>query len=120
VTASPKPAAAASIRISFGHDQSDLSAAGSDAIKGLIKTATASGVTGFTITAYADGAADDPSSGRRLSLARAMAARKALLDSGVPSNQITVRALGGRVGDGPPDRVDIATGNAAGTPIGSQ
>jgi outer membrane protein OmpA-like peptidoglycan-associated protein len=108
-----KPAAPASIRLLFARDQTDLNSAGIEAIKTLIKTASS---TGITVSAYADGAADDPSSGRRLSLARATAVRKALLDSGVPSNQITVRALGGRVGDGPPDRVDIITGNATGTP----
>lgn len=114
--AKPVPASAASIRISFPHEQSSLTAAGAEAIKGLVRTVAVGGVTGFTVTGYADGSADDPSSGRRLSLARAMAARGALLEAGIPSNQITVRALGGRVGDGPPDRVDIATGNPTGTP----
>ncbi len=115
-----KQPAAINVRILFARAQTDLNPAGIEAIKGLIKSTAAGGATGFTVSAYADGAADDPSSGRRLSLARAQAARAALIDNGVPSNQITVRALGGRVGEGPPDRVDIVTGNATGTPTGSQ
>ena len=111
-----KQPAAASIRILFARDQSELNPAGIDAVKGLIKTASAGDAAGFTVSAYADGVADDPSSGRRLSLARARAARAALIDNGIPSSQITVRALGGRVGEGPPDRVDIVAGNATGTP----
>ena len=117
VAAAPKPAVA-SIRVPFGPDQTELSTDGAAAIKELVHAASDSGVSSYNVAAYADGSADDPSSGRRLSLARALAARAALMGNGIPSSHINVRALGGRVGDGPPDRVDISTGSAtqAGSP----
>ena len=60
--------------------------------------------------AYAAGSAEDPSTPRRLSLARALAARAVLLHEGVASTRIYVRALGAS-GSGaaglPPDRVEV-------------
>ena len=44
---------------------------------------------------------------RRLSLKRALVVRQILIDDGVPSERIDVRALGGTDDDGPPDRVDV-------------
>lgn len=106
-------AVAANVRVPFAADQSELSPDGQAAIKGLIATTSATGPASFTIVAYAAGKDGDPSAARRLSLARAMAARGALLGNGVPSGRITVRALGGQAGDGPADRVDIAAVTSA-------
>jgi outer membrane protein OmpA-like peptidoglycan-associated protein len=112
----PPPApAVASVRLPFATDQTDLGPDGAAAIKGLIDAAAANGSTTYTVVAYAAGTPDDPSNARRLSLARALAARSALIGSGVPSSRITVRALGSQAGGGPPDRVDISTG-ASNTP----
>ncbi len=105
----PKPATA-SIRIPFAADQSELDKDGTAAIQGLIETAYTNGTPSFTVIAYAAGKPDDPSSARRLSLARATAARDTLLSNGVPSRRINVRALVSQAGGGPPDRVDISTG----------
>jgi len=44
---------------------------------------------------------------RRLSLSRALAVRAFLIDQGVRSTRLDVRALGDKTGDGPADRVDI-------------
>lgn len=60
------------------------------------------------LTAYADAPGDSPSRSRRLSLSRALAVRSYLIEQGVRSTRIDVRALGNAVQDGPADRVDIA------------
>ena len=46
---------------------------------------------------------------RRLSLSRALQVRSYLIDQGVRSTRIDVRALGANVPSGPADRVDIKT-----------
>ena len=110
----PQPApeapkqAAANLRIAFAVDQTDLNKEGAAALEGLLHAAYEGGPPAFTIVAYAAGTPEDPSSARRISLARAMAARNALMNEGVPSRRITVRALGSQAAGGPPDRVDIS------------
>lgn len=47
------------------------------------------------------------SDARRLSLSRALAVRAFLVEQGVRSTRIDVRALGERESDQPPDRVDV-------------
>ena len=59
------------------------------------------------LLAYADGDAANISKARRLSLSRAFEVRKVLMDFGVRSTRIEVRALGNkRDGNDPIDRVD--------------
>lgn len=59
------------------------------------------------IMSYASAADESVSRARRLSLSRALAVRTFLIDKGVPSTRIDVRALGSDVGDGPADRIDV-------------
>jgi outer membrane protein OmpA-like peptidoglycan-associated protein len=59
------------------------------------------------LKAYAGGTNDSSSSARRLSLSRALAVRAFLIESGVRSTRIDVRALGRAADSGPPDRVDM-------------
>ena len=59
------------------------------------------------LLAYAEGDEDNASKARRLSLSRALAVRSYLIDQGVRSTRIEVRALGNKVPEGPPDRVDV-------------
>jgi outer membrane protein OmpA-like peptidoglycan-associated protein len=108
----PKPATA-SLRIPFAADQTELGKDGVVAVQGMLQSAYATGAPAFTIVAYAAGSTDDPSSARRISLARALSTRGALMAEGVPSRRITVRALGSQAGGGPPDRVDIGTAPSA-------
>lgn len=60
------------------------------------------------IIAYAAGTADSASQARRLSLSRALAVRAYLIEKGVASTRLDVRALGHQTDGGSPDRVDIA------------
>lgn len=104
------------LRITFGKDRSDLSpaaVAAIEAVAGQVK-----GTPGaLDITAYAAGVPDDPSTPRRLSLARALAVRAVLLHEGIESPRIYVRAMGASAAPGDPatapaDRVDLVQENA--------
>lgn len=59
------------------------------------------------LLAYAGRAGDSASQARRLSLSRALAARSKLIEKGIRSTRIDVRALGNKSAGGPEDRVDI-------------
>ena len=102
-------AATANLRIPFAAGETAVSKDGITALQGLLHTAYATGAPVFTVVAYAAGLKDDPSAARRISLARALSTRDALMTEGVPSRRINVRALGSQAGDGPPDRVDVGT-----------
>lgn len=58
------------------------------------------------LAAYAGGPGYPAGAARRLSLSRALAVRSYLIDKGVSSTRIDVRAFGGRTSGGAPDRVD--------------
>lgn len=58
------------------------------------------------LLAYAEGDEANASKARRLSLSRALEVRKYLMELGVRSTRIEVRALGNKVEGGPADRVD--------------
>ena len=95
------------LRITFAADQAELNPASAAAIDSIVQNAQASANSSFNVVAYAAGTPEDPSTARRLSLARALAVRSALIADGVGSSQIYVRALGSQTNDGPPDRVDV-------------
>jgi outer membrane protein OmpA-like peptidoglycan-associated protein len=60
------------------------------------------------IVSHATGGADDAMEARRVSLARAVAVRAYLIEKGVRSLRIDVRALGNRADTGPAaDQVDL-------------
>ncbi|MFZ5792272.1 MAG: OmpA family protein [Pseudomonadota bacterium] len=61
------------------------------------------------LMAYASGTEDTASKARRISLSRALAVRAYLIDKGIRSTRMDVRALGNKVEGEPADRVDIVT-----------
>jgi outer membrane protein OmpA-like peptidoglycan-associated protein len=63
--------------------------------------------TRVQILAYAGPRGDKSSNTRRLSLKRALIVRQLLIDAGIPSEHIDVRAMGGVKDNGATDRVDI-------------
>ena len=110
----------AGLRLTFAPGESDLSPDSITSIKKLTEATPPADATTFNVLAYAPRKLDDPSTARRISLARAMAVRSALVADGVPSARIFVRALGEQYGDGPPERVDISvTGTPSGAPTNS-
>ena len=59
------------------------------------------------LMAYAGGKALSSSKARRLSLSRALSVRAFLIENGVRSTRIDVRALGNKTTDEPLNRVDV-------------
>ena len=59
------------------------------------------------LDAYGGTPGDKSSDARRLSLKRALVVRQLLIEDGVPSERIDVRAMGGIDDSGSPDRVDV-------------
>jgi outer membrane protein OmpA-like peptidoglycan-associated protein len=102
------------VRLVFEEGKTDLTPADEAAIRGLARSIPALAADSVNVLAYAAGKPDDPSMARRLSLSRGLAVRSILLDSGVPSAQIYVRALGATASDGPVDRVELTV-----APIGT-
>jgi outer membrane protein OmpA-like peptidoglycan-associated protein len=105
------------LRVTFGADHADLNPDTLAAVRALAHAAPPGVDTSFSVTAYAAGTPDDPSTARRLSLSRALVVRSVLMNEGIASVRIYVKALGAAapsIADGPPDRVDIAM--AAGAP----
>lgn len=95
------------IRVTFGENRTDLNPATETALRTLAHAAPAD--ASFTVTAFATGVPDDPSTPRRLSLSRALAVRSVLIAEGIASVRIYVKAFGGghEAADGPADRADI-------------
>jgi outer membrane protein OmpA-like peptidoglycan-associated protein len=105
------------LRVTFGTGETDLSPASASAIQNLVQTGPQGDGISFNVVAYAAGTPEDPSTARRLSLARALAVRNALIADGVSSTRIYVRALGAPTGDAPADRVDLSVLGANAPPI---
>ena len=76
-------------------------------LDGIAKSMKGDDALRLHLLAYAGGAAQTPSQARRLSLSRALAVRSHLIEKGIGSTRIDVRALGNKSEGGPPDRVDI-------------
>jgi outer membrane protein OmpA-like peptidoglycan-associated protein len=95
-------------RITFGAGSAVLNPATFAAILAVAAEARANPTMIVGVTAWAPGAADDPSTPRRLSLDRALAARAVLIANGIVSERIRALAKGmNDMGDGPADRVEV-------------
>lgn len=123
VPVDPKaPGTAAAIpggtRLTFGADGAALNPSMMDALHAESAAMKQDADAVATIDAYAAGAADDPSTPRRLSLQRALAARAVLINDGIPSPRIYARALGVPAQNGaaalPVDRIDLTLGPQGG------
>ena len=96
--------------IRFTPGATELQGDASGVLDGLAKKLKAAPSDRIALVAYASGDADQAIEARRVSLARAVAVRAYLIQHGVASTQIAVRALGNRVTDGgSADRVDLVT-----------
>ncbi|HEX3430166.1 MAG TPA: OmpA family protein [Rhizomicrobium sp.] len=94
----------------FGKGVSNPSPAQFQGVKLLasnLSAALEAGASRIQLEAYGGTPGDKSSEARRLSLKRALAVRQLLIDSGVPSSHIVVRAMGGADDQGPNDRVDV-------------
>ncbi len=108
------------MRLTFGPGSSDLNTENDQTLLDIAKKAQADPALSVTITAWAPGTNEDPSTPRRLSLDRALAARAVLINAGVPSERIYAVARGFLGIEGaPPDRVDIVMAYPKKTPEGT-
>lgn len=93
-------------RFAFAANDAGLSAEARLRLDRLAETMNRDAENRLQLLAYASGDAENASQARRLSLSRALAVRSYLIEKGVRSARIDVRALGNRNEGGPPDRVD--------------
>ncbi|HEX6979337.1 MAG TPA: OmpA family protein [Alphaproteobacteria bacterium] len=94
--------------IPFVHGAADLPESARADLERAVREIKKDESARLQLVAYAKGSGDDAESqARRLSLSRALAVRSYLIDQGVRSTRMEVRALGNKVPDGQPDRVDI-------------
>ena len=104
-TASREPVA--SQNVAFAAGTSRLSSASQRQLDGVAAQLKAQPEARMQLLAYAGEPNMSSSKARRLSLSRALAVRSYLINKGVKSTRIDVRALGNQVPDGQPSRVDL-------------
>lgn len=113
----PKPVAGAvgdavaikgGLRLDFGNGSSDLNAGMDQALRAFARRA---GPGPISLVAYAAPDDADPSTPRRLSLARMLAARAVLIDAGIASEKIYVQEHAPEPSGaaGPADRLEIVS-----------
>lgn len=111
--AEPAPAVIGGARRGSIPFEANASDPGSAAVQSLTRLAdglsvAVSGGSGrVQVMAYAGPKGDKSSNARRLSLKRALIVRQLLIDAGVPSDRIDVRAMGGANDGGAAERVDV-------------
>src|SRR5579872_5280128 len=96
--------------ILFAKDAADPAAGALGSIKflaGELNSAMTTPNARVELQAFGGTKGDKGSDARRLSLKRALAIRQVLIDDGVSSDRIDVRAMGGVDDSGPADRVDV-------------
>lgn len=94
--------------IAFESGKSALPGAAEGQLSPLIKQMQDDDALRVQLMAYAAADGDSASRARRLSLSRALAVRAHLIEQGIRSTRMDVRALGSKVGDGNgADRVDV-------------
>lgn len=97
-------------QILFPHDATDPGTAAINKLRDVASALNAlmtSRGARVQLDAYGGAPGDKSSDARRLSLKRALVVRQILIEDGVPSERIDVRALGGIDDNGSPDRVDV-------------
>ncbi len=95
------------IRVGFTPGASDLPEAAAPTIDEIATLMSKEPGLRLQLLAFATATTENASQSRRLSLHRALAVRGALIEAGVRSTRIDVRALGSQTDETPTDRVDI-------------
>lgn len=95
------------ISVTFAEGSSELSPEAMAALDKLIEDLRANAGKRIQLLAYAKALDDNTSRARRTSLSRALEVRSYLIERGIQSTRMDVRALGSNVEGEPADRVDI-------------
>ena len=97
----------AMLRVEFQPENADLPQSIKDKLAAVARQLKDDSSLRLQLKAYAGGTAESASQARRLSLSRALAVRAHLIEEGLRSTRIDVRALGNRAEEGPSERVDV-------------
>lgn len=95
------------VKVIFISDDTKLSADGQSALESVLEKLSASENLRVQLMAYAAGDELTSSKARRISLSRALSVRSYLIEKGVRSTRIDVRALGDKGASEPKNRVDV-------------
>lgn len=98
------------IRVVFDESESKLPDAAKANLQKLADQVKDQNDVRLQLLAYAGGGDLKSNRARRLSLSRALSVRSFLIESGIRSTRIDVRALGDKTSDEPKNRVDITLG----------
>ena len=96
-----------SLRVGFASGSAKLDPPAETELKRVADALKGDDALRIQLLAYAGSTGNSASQARRLSLSRALAARSSLINQGIKSARIDVRALGDKAAGGPPDRIDI-------------
>ncbi len=99
------------LQLDFAPGSAELSASARDQLATLAERLADTPNQRIQLMAFAKGGDEGASRARRLSLSRALAVRSFLIDNGIRSTRMDVRALGDTAKAGPLDRVDIVPAN---------
>lgn len=97
----------APITIAFSPEEKDLPLSAAASLASVTERMNSDGNLRVQLLGYASSADGSPSSVRRMSLSRALSVREFLMDAGIQSTRIEVRALGDQIESGEPNRVDV-------------
>ncbi|MDP6884867.1 MAG: OmpA family protein [Rhodospirillales bacterium] len=95
------------LRLAFAESAPKISPAVQNQLKTLARQMREKSDLRLQLMAYAGGKALSSSKARRLSLSRALSVRAYLIENGIRSTRIDVRALGNKTTDEPVNRVDV-------------
>jgi outer membrane protein OmpA-like peptidoglycan-associated protein len=102
----PPPAEGQALQLVFEPSSTQLNGAAETQLRQLAGS-LATSEQRIQLKAFASGTSERPSAARRESLSRALAVRSFLIENGIRSTRIDVRALGQPTDGGPNDRVDV-------------
>ena len=102
------------LTIKFATDSSELPAGATPALDRIAERLNASSNTRVVLQGYARNDGETASQSRRLSLFRALSVRTYLIKQGIRSTRMDVRALGNKVENGEPNRVDVVIPQVSG------
>lgn len=101
-----------SLSLSFAAGATDLADQDKPALDKIVDALKKNDDARVQLLAYATGGEDQTSQSRRISLIRGLSVRTYLIEQGISSARIDVRALGNKVeGGGAVDRVDLVLTN---------
>ena len=95
------------LQVVFGATASKLPPEAKKGLKGLAEKLKDKKNLRLQLLAYASSKALSPSKARRMSLSRALSVRSFLIENGIRSTRIDVRALGSKTTEKPLNRVDV-------------